>query len=425
MQSHTIFVQFLKRFLYYYPLTLTGSLLFLCGIMLLGDALISFNPFSFILGVFALVSLLALGVLGRVQVAGSAELSYEWDSTAALYAGSEEQNRIHCEGLRLLPFFRLHFSLRGRLYVAEKESFYYMREFSGHDPAELRFPLYFPLCGSFKAAGSLRIKDVFGLTRARFTPALPRTLIVRPPLILREDESPTRTMDGLEDTIRKKDTSEERYYQREYMAGDKLRDINWKTSGRIATLITKVSHITQEKTRLLTVFFQNYRKQSQESMESVVHLNVMKGWLLSFIKAVKKTYPDYNFEVITNQDKFTIETVEDIDRFSLALGTIHYHSLSNNTYLPHPGEVFIFTTPFDTQLPRLIASLAQSKLHIFRTAVGSGKARNAAFSLLKPLPSLSFPGLWVLRREKNHVRPVLLDGNTVGIEEINVTARLL
>ncbi len=425
MRSYNIVIQFLKRFLYYYPLTLTGSLLFMCGIALLWDALISLNPFSFILGVFAVTLLFILSVLGRAQVATSAKPEYEWDSTAALYAGSEEQNRIYCEGLRLLPFFRLHFALRGRLYVAEKESFLFLSEFYGQNPKELRFPLYFPLCGLFKASGSLRVKDVFGLTRARFTPALQRTLVVRPPLILRQDESPSLTMDGLEDTIRKKDTSEERYYQREYMAGDKLRDINWKTSGRIAALITKVSHITQEKTRLLTVFFQNYRKHSQESMESIVHLNVIKGWLLSFIRAVKKIYPDYNFEVITNQDKFSIETEDDLERFSLTLSTIHYHTLTNNTYIPHPGEVFIFTTPFDTQLPRLVAALAKSKLRIFRTASGPGQARNAAFSLLKPLPSLSFPGLWVLRREKTHVPPLLPDGNTAALEEINVTARLL
>jgi hypothetical protein len=431
MQTRNTFVQILQRMLYYYPLTLTGSILFVFALLLLYDALLSLNPFSFILSIFALTVLFVLGILNRIQVLHPQEMTYEWDSAEALYAGKEYHQRIYCEGFRILPFFRLHFLLSGRLFVAEKESFLFIREFSSPEPERFEFPLYFPLCGSLKTSGFLCVKDIFGLTRARFTPAIPRTLTIRPPVILHEEQAPAVTMDGMEDTARKKDTNEERYYQREYMAGDKLRDINWKVSGRLSTLITKVSHITQEKTRLLTIFFQNYRKPGPESLDSIVHLNVVKGWMLSFIKVMKEAYPDYNFEVITNQDKFTIETPDDIDHLGLVLGTIHYHSLVNNTYIPHPGEVFIFTTPFDTQLSRLISGLDQSRIHLFRSihstpsAHSAKKQKQATFSLLKPLPHFSFPGLWVLRREKELYQHRLPNVNSINIEEILVDAKLL
>ncbi|MBN1798719.1 MAG: DUF58 domain-containing protein [Spirochaetales bacterium] len=432
MLKKNIFYQIAKRFLYFYPFTIAGTVLLICAVILLSDAFINLNPYSFVLAVSAFILLLLTALLSRIQAENCRQLPCEWDSTLPLYAGAEDQRQVvYCEGLRTMPFFRLHFRLKGRFYVAAKESFLYYREFSSSQPEKLEFLLYFPLCGSLQAAGYLLIKDILGLSQARFTKAMPRTIYVRPPLIQWEADTPLLTMDGLEDTIRKKDTSEERYYQREYMAGDKLRDINWKASERFAALITKVSHITQEKTRLLTIFLRNYRTQTRESIESLVHLNVIKGWLLSFVKAVKQAYPDYNFEIITGQDKITIETEEDIERLSISLSTLAYDHSNNHMPVTHPGEVFIFSTPYDVQLPRLVSDLRESQVQIFRTVAGSPaqtSAKHAAamrFSLLRPLPHVSLPGFWILNREKQLRTVALRRTDSLSVYEKQLSVKLL
>jgi hypothetical protein len=431
MHKTNIFVQIAKRFLYFYPFTLAGTVLLICTVLLFGDAFFNLNPYSFVLAITAAVILSVTALISRIQAENCKQLPYEWDSTLPLYAGArDQQHTVYCEGQKILPFFRLHFRLFGRFYAAVKESFLFYREFSTAHAEKLEFSLYFPLCGTLQVAGYLLIKDIFGLSQARFTKAMPRTLIVRPPLIKWETDPSLLTMDGLEDTIRKKDTSEERYYQREYMAGDKLRDINWKVSERFASLITKVSHITQEKTRMLTIFFRNYRKQTRESIDSLVHLNVIKGWLLSFIKAVKQAYPDYNFEIIMDQDKFIIETQDDIERLSVSLSTLPYNHANNHSPVPHPGEVFIFSTPYDTQLPRLISDLRESQVQVFRTTSVSsvpadqGHNMDMCFMLLRPLHNASLPGMWILNREKQLKTTALHRADTLSIYEKQISVKL-
>jgi hypothetical protein len=432
MQNNNIFIHLAKRIIYYYPFTLTGTILFLFACLLLWNALSWANPFSFILAVSSFTILISLSSLSRLQGFMARKISPEWKNLAPLYARAEDgEQLVFCKGLKIFPFFRTHFVLKGRFYVAKKETFLYFQEFSSINPEKLVITLYFPLCGFLEGSGFFLVKDIFGLTRARFSSALQRTLIVHPPRLKLNGESLLLTMDGLEDTIRKKDASEERYYQREYMAGDKLRDINWKVSERISTLITKVSHLTQEKTRRLTIFFRNFRLPSQETKESLVHLNVIKGWLISFIRTIMQANPDYNFEIITVQDKMIIENPEDIERLSLNLSTLNYSNSNNNLYLPHPGEVFIFTTPFDRQLPQLVADLTGSRVYIFCTTAppaqqaAFGQAEQMIFSLLKPLLISSLPGFWALRKEKRMPAVALPAMDNITVIKKSIIAKLL
>jgi hypothetical protein len=432
MHKANIFIQLSKRILYYYPFTLTGTVLLGFSTLLIIDALSNLNPYSFVLALSGFILLLTTALVSRLQALNAKELPCEWDSSGALYAGNEDQQHVlYCEGMKTLPFFRLHFLLKGRFFVSAKESFLFYREFSTSHPEKLELSLTFPLSGSLQASGFLIIKDILGLSRARFKGLMQRTLLVRPRLMEWGKEPPLLTMDGLEDTIRKKDTSEERYYQREYMAGDKLRDINWKVSERLATLITKVSHITQENTRMLTVFFRNYRKKTRESVESIVHLDVLKGWLLSFVKTIKEKYPDYNFEIITGQDKTVIETHEDIEHLSIAFSTLTYCDDSNHSPLPHPGEVFIFSTPFDTQLSRLVADLRESQVHIFLTTTASTREKadkqidDMTVCLMRPLLSSPLPGFWILQREKKPATFAFYKADNVYVHKKEVTVEIL
>lgn len=196
---------------------------------------------------------------------------------------------------------------------------------------------------------------------------------------------------------------------REYIPGDRFRDINWKASSRLAQLVTRISPYSQEKTRVIPILLRHFREPLPETVESLVHLNVLKSWLLSFLRQVKQEHPDYQFAVWTGLGQQRLEAEEDIERFAFSLATLHF--LPDPFDLPaEPGweELYIFTTPFDRHLPTVLAQLPPGVPRIFRTrAAAEAKQEVHRYPLLDSLESLFLPGPWILRRERRLPAPPL------------------
>lgn len=404
----------LRRAIFLYPFTFTGTLLFIVSLYLIGKAFATQNPYGFILSVAAVVVLVAFAVAGRVQASRFRNVPVEWDSASPLYAANHGlEHDLFLEKIRSLPFFRIHFTLSGKMGVGRGAYMYPHQEISSRGGGRVGIPLFFPLCGVFHARGRFTIQDAFGLTRARFGEALERSITVRPAL-LQERVFPTvEALDGMEDKSKFKQSDVERYFMREYIPGDRIRDINWKASSRFSELFTRISPVTQEKTKILSVFFRPFRKRGRETATSVAHLNYIKSWLLLFLKTVKQAHSEYQFNVIMGSENTMLETEEDIDQFGLDLSSVFFrHSVSEygaELAAQVSGDAFVFTTPYDETMTAFLSGLSGSRVYIFRTTAPGPKSADAPKKILlfDGASSVLIAGLWIFIKDRRLKNPNL------------------
>ena len=413
----------LARWLFYYPFTFAGTLLLGVCFALLGSGLAQRNPFALFLAFLGLSLLAVLAVSGRLQAARAARSPLHWDSSATLVARRPDAAQsLHGEPARLFPFFRHHFSLSGVLTVGREAALRVVREVafgsrerrhsaSGAQPVAL----YLPLCGLLSCKGRFAVRDLFGLTSSRYgleagggsdteAPAPgERRLVVQPASWPPKGIPPIDPSVGLEEKSRRRSSDEEKYYMREYAPGDRFRDINWKVSSRLDELITRISPLTQERTTVLEVAFRNFRDPVRETAESLAHLNVLKSWLVSFLRRMKADHPEVQFQVQTAAASRLLQAEEDIDRFAWELaGEFYAREATAASTAAADGQLFVFSTPFDRGLARFMAANMHSQVHLFRTAFARREAAGANGA--EPLrllgdPLQDLPGRWVLRRE--------------------------
>jgi len=211
---------------------------------------------------------------------------------------------------------------------------------------------------------------------------------------------------GLEEHSRPRSSEEDKYYMREYLPGDRFRDINWKVSGRLAELITRISPITQERTTLLPVHVRNLKaaaagRGDADGPHAVAHLNVLKSWLLAFLRTVKQEHPQMQFRLLTAQSTWLLQSGEDIEAFAAELAGLDYQREPAGSLLQAPessGELFVFSTPYDRLLGQHLASQTGARVCLLRTRRAQAAERPRPLSLLQPGTGC-LPGPWVLRRD--------------------------
>jgi hypothetical protein len=420
----------LNSFLFYYPLTLAGSLLLAAALYLVGRSLAQDNPYGVLLGFLALLVLAALAVTGRLQANRyrRRQVHWHWDTSVPLYARRTGLSQtLITDPLRTLIFSRVHFAVRGTLKVGRGATLRMRREISLAEGARHPIRLFFPLSGLFTCAGRFMVRDIFGLCRARFGDDLPRKFMVAPASFNQKSMPVPEPSVGFEETSRKRSSDEEKYFMREYMPGDRFRDINWKVSSRLDELITRISPITQEKTTILPVVFRNFRDDPAESLESILHLNVIKSWLMAFLRAMKQEHPEMQFRITTGSGNWLLQSDEEIERFGWELTGVFFQREAGS-YLPFPAEeeVFVFSTPFDRGLPAFLSSQAGARQYIFRTvAAGNGQDEEGTSVVLFQGASACVPGPWVLRREPGLKAPPAPSPALGRLEELPLSVRIL
>jgi hypothetical protein len=422
--------RWLRRFAFDFPFTLAGSLLLAAALYLLGRSLAQENPYGVLLGLAALLVLAALAVTARFQanLYRRRQVHWHWDSSAALYARRTGLSQaLITETLRTLPFFRIHFALRGRLKVGRKASLRIQREISFAEGGRHPIGLYFPLCGSLACTARFSVRDIFGLSRARFGEQMVRNLAVQPASFTQRSIPVPEPSVGFEETSRKRSSDEEKYYMREYLPGDRFRDINWKVSSRLDELITRISPVTQEKTTILPVALRNFRDRERESVESILHLNVIKSWLMAFLRIMKQEHPEMQFRLTSASGSWLLQSDEDIERFGWELPGVYFQRDTGSIFQSQPEEeLFIFSTAFDRGLPAFLSSQAQARQYIFRTGVAEeGEERGGTPVVLFQGGCACLPGSWVLRREPGLKAPRVSSPTFGKLEEEPLTVKVL
>ena len=418
---------FLRNVRRYYPFTIAGTILFAGSLYLLGRSFALGNPYAFLLSAAALILEIVLISTGTLLARRAKSATFTWDSSEPLYAQTASQgHRLSIRNLRLLPFYRLHLLLRGPIHVGRSATLNVVREVSSHGEAEVKIPLLLPLSGIFHARLVLKIKDMFGLTSSHVNIENDRAITIRPPLLSKKDSPRIQAQSGQENQSRMKSADVERYFMREYIPGDRERDINWKASSRFQEIFTRISPVTQERTQLITVHFRPFSPYADDSLRAIAFLDRCKSWMLFFLRSVKTQHPEYEFRVIIGGDVVEIEEDGDIEQFVDDVSGMHLRSDSGGMFHDAGelggGATFIFTTAYDSSLGEVLSSLPGETVHIFRVVLPEAKESEngdlpVRFRLFDDGNSPLLAGSWILRRDKKMRNIALHGGGDIKVED--------
>ena len=393
----------------YYPFTCLGTALFGVGLYLLGNGYSQGNPYAILIALVSLLTLILFAVLGRVEASGIDEEDLVWDSSAPLVARRKDtRHRVAMKRRNSLFFFRYHFSIGGVLKVEKESPYYFYREVSFPGGIE-EIPLWLPFCGVLRCRGRSSVKDIFGFTLSRLPFTQERRLVVLP-YQASLDSDAADAVTGSDSVEKQREAENEKYYMREYMAGDRFRDINWKASTRTEDIFTRISPESIEETTLLTILFRNYFDPNagirEASKEGVSQLNGIKSFILAFIATIQRDHPDYRFLVHHGTTCSSIETKEDMRPFAEKLGETFY--TREDVFPPFeekPAFLFVFTTVFDSGLPGLINRL-ECPAEVYRTVFPRkkdlkekkrfSKRQITETTFWRPEAKVMLPGPWAI-----------------------------
>jgi hypothetical protein len=361
------------------PFTLPGIAVFVIAVLILVRSLAVRNAYEIVLSLAVLTLWVVLLLAGKWAARRLAALEPSWKIPLPLRASATEDWLVTNPSVRILRFFRLHFFVRGRFFpqgsLASCSVFAETSLSRKSDTAHLS--LSFPLGGLFRGKTSCRLRDIFGFFSFPCGNSRDRTLKVR--------SAPCGTKallidakSGAEDRRNKSASDEERYYMREYAPGDRFRDINWKSSERIDTLITRISPDNQEKITRIEVYFRNYgpTEGSRASRRWLADgpglaelwlLDRAKARLAWFLRKVKEENSSFVFDVRSAGRSWELNDEEEIEAFLEELATLSFFSAQyeENSLDQAGGEIYVFSTACDTALPAFLLSQQGRPLSLF------------------------------------------------------------
>lgn len=405
----------------HYPFTIGGTLLIAVLVYLMGRGATDENGYALILSIAGFVFLIFLLADAYIQSYRMGHIQLIWDQGEWPVSRTDGYEQVlHLGEVTAHPFYRIHFVLRGDLIAGRNAKIRLTEEGSVSHGGEVRIPMRFPVCGSLHVKGSMYIRDVFGFVRVAAGKVERRTLTIRPPVIPEKPGLNYDSLLSLEVSRNKMPAEEEKYYMRQYQPGDRMKDINWKSSMRVFELITRISPLSPERSKIIHVEFRNVANLTQESAESVAHLNYLKSWMISFLHSVKKRYPDFRFRVISSSGSELLETHDEIHKYSAHIAPLMFVSPGS-----FPGEEegqdserFIFTTMFDPSISALAGSANPGvRFHVFRTNRSTEKDARRVRLFRDQAGYRTMPGFWIFRKEKVQAPAISPSGGGSLIEE--------
>jgi len=382
--------------------TPAGCAVLFVSLIALVRSLVMRNSYEIVIFSAALLLLLVLGITGAWKTVKLKSMETGWKPpcpmTAGFYnsAGSRlsssftfnEETDITglnplAAGSAIPLFFRLHFIIKGRFFPCGNDllSGEKTRAVKNKTPRAYsnvlvetsirrgdtgaKILLDFPMSGIFRGDGFCQLRDIFGLFSFNCGGSQERTVMVRSsPCYGKKTVINAQT--GAEDRRSKPSADEERYYMREYTPGDRLRDINWKSSEKIDSLITRISTDNQEKITRIEVHFRNYGEAS--SLDALWLLDRAKAQLSYFLRSLMEQNSSFVFDVCSAGKNWELEDMDDLDEFFDELAGISLMPLRNDAGFQgavNKGDVYVFSTACDTGLPGFLIANSQRPVSLF------------------------------------------------------------
>ena len=374
------FASMLKKMIF----TPVGGILLVIASFILVRSLVMRNSYEIVLSSCVLLLMLILGITGAWKSRKLKTMETAWKPPFPMTANTnydQESALTQIAGLDAsIPlFFRLHFLIRGSFFPsgAERKCPVSLEPSVPHGETSTQIAFNFPMSGIFQGEGYCRLRDIFGLYSFACGLEQRRTEKIRcSPCFGKEVR--VNAQSGAEDRRNKPSIDEERYYMREYTPGDRLRDINWKSSDRIDTLITRISTDTQEKISRIEVHFRNFFKRrginekgktvegQGASLEELWLLDRAKARLTYFLRSIKDQNSSFIFDVHTAQGNWEIEDDEDLNAFLEELAGFSFLPYKNENALSKgAGDLYIFSTACDTGLPAFLLACNPRPVTLF------------------------------------------------------------
>jgi len=409
--------------LYRFKLWLTASSIFtfvgvcvlFAALIILIRSLVMRNSYEILLACGILLLMLIIGITGFWKSRKLKSLTPGWKPPYPMTAAAPGQAGKMIETTQItglissIPFFfRLHFFIKGNFSPSGySKQAVKKKTFSGGCPvfietsiprgdtsAQVTFEL--PMSGIFQGEGYCKLRDIFGFFSFSCGEPHPETIKVRSaPCFGKKNH--VNTQSGAEDRRNKPSADEERYYMREYTPGDRLRDINWKSSDRIDTLITRISTDNQEKINRIEVHFRNYCRIDNHgkqgiSLEALWLLDRAKARLVYFLRSLMEQNSSFVFDVYASktqggeQQHWEIEDMDTLDAFFDDLAGLSFAPLQNEPAAEtNKGELYIFSTACDLALPGFLLTCNQRPVTLFISQPETDRSKS---SLLK-IPKMS------------------------------------
>jgi len=338
--------------------TPVGAAFFVLALIVLFRSLYTRNSYEVVLSCAALLLLLALGLIGFWKSRKAISMECSWKPPFPMTAQSvnlKDETLITGLDISVPLFFRLHYIIRGDFFPSgSKNACYVSAETSvARGKTSAQMPLDLPMSGVLQAEGHCRLRDIFGFFSFRCGKPQSRAVNVRcAPCFGKKIH--INAQSGAEDRRNKPTADVERYYMREYTPGDRLRDINWKSSEKLDSLITRISTENQEKISRLEVYFRNFS--AKGSLEQLWLLDRAKARLSYFLRSIKEQNASFVFDVRAAQGSWEIEDDEDMDSFLEELASLSFLPPQNESARaasadkPNTGDIYIFSTACDTGL---------------------------------------------------------------------------
>ena len=348
--------------------TPAGFALLVAALIILIRALSVRNSYEILLASAVLLLMLILGILGVLKSRRFKTLEIAWKFPFPFTANAGEETVVTGIGIPVPRFFRLHLIIKGRFFPSGSSGAcpVFAENSVPRGDSTGRFNLAFPMSGVFQGIGFCRIRDIFGFFS--FPCGIPqqKTVKVRSAPCFKTN-FPINAQSGAEDRRSKNTSDEERYYMREYSPGDRSRDINWKSSERIDTLITRISPENREKVNRIVIFFRNYGSVGKSSLEDLWFLDRAKARLSRFLRSLKEEQPSYIFHIRSAQSSWEIEDQDDLEAFLEELAGLSFAPHKNESPDAEEtlGEVFIFSTACDIGLPGFLLACQSRPVSLF------------------------------------------------------------
>jgi hypothetical protein len=345
--------------------TPVGAAILAIALVVLFRSLYARNSYEILLSCAVLLFLLILGLTGWWKAKKLVSLEPGWKPPFPMTAATGEESLITGLGAPLPLFFRLHFIVRGEFSPVGGSACLVFAETSvSRGEAAARLELDFPMSGIFRASGFCRVRDIFGFYSFPCGVIQKRTIKVRSAPCFGK-KLHINAQSGAEDRRTKNSTNEERFYMREYTPGDRLRDINWKSSEKIDALITRISPDNQEKVSRIEVYFRNFGP-VKPSLEALWLLDRAKSRLTYFLRNLMEENASFVFAVRAAQGSWEIEDNEDLEDFLEELAGVSFSPAQNEGIVSAgAGDLYVFSTACDTGLQSFILACHPRPVSLF------------------------------------------------------------